>query len=91
MQDGGQYKYERFFTDSTGNVHDVLSNDGFKRILNGKELNLDQLDSDKYRQSLNAVIYFLYLPLKLNDPSVVKKYLGEIQIKDKRYYKIEIS
>ena len=91
MHDGGQYKYERFFTDSTGNIHDVLSNDGFKRTLNGKELNLDQFDSDKFRQSLNAVVYFLYLPLKLNDPSVVKKYLGEIQIRDKRYHKIEIS
>jgi hypothetical protein len=91
MQNGGQYKYERFFTDTTGNVHDVLSNEGFKRILDGKELKLDQLDSDKYRQSLNAVVYFLYLPLKLNDASVIKKYLGESQIKDKRYYKIEIS
>jgi len=91
MQNGGQYKYERFFTDSTGNIHDVLSNEGFKRILDGKELKLDQKDSDKYRQSLNAVIYFLYLPLKLNDASVIKKYLGESQIKDKRYHKIEIS
>ena len=91
MQNGGQYKYERFFTDSTGNVHDVLSNEGFKRILDGKELKLDQLDSDKYRQSLNAVVYFLYLPLKLNDGSVIKKYLGESQIRDKRYHKIEIS
>ncbi len=91
MQNGGQYKYERFFADSTGNVHDVLSNEGFKRILDGKELKLDEIDSDKYRQSLNAVVYFLYLPLKLNDASVIKKYLGESQIRDKRYHKIEIS
>ncbi|WP_276360285.1 DUF6503 family protein [Daejeonella sp. H1SJ63] len=91
MQNGGQFKYERFFSDSTGNVHDILSNEGFKRILNGKELQLDQKESDKYRQSLNAVVYFLYLPLKLNDASVVKKYLGESKIKGKTFYKIEIS
>jgi hypothetical protein len=91
MQNGSQFKYERFFTDSTGNIHDILSNDGFKRILDGKELQLDKVESDKYRQSLNAVVYFLYLPLKLNDASVIKKYLGESQIKDKRYHKIEIS
>lgn len=91
MQNGGQFKYERFFSDSTGNVHDILSNEGFKRILDGKELQLDQKDSDKYRQSLNAVVYFLYLPLKLNDASVVKKYIGESQIKGKSYHKIEIS
>ncbi len=91
MQDGGQFKYERFFSDSTGNVHDILSNEGFRRILNDKELQLDQKDSDKYRQSLNAVVYFLYLPLKLNDASVVKKYLGESQISGKSFHKIEIS
>ncbi len=91
MQNGGQFKYERFFSDSTGNVHDILSNEGFKRVLDGKELQLDQKESDKHRQSLNAVVYFLYLPLKLNDASVVKKYLGEVPIKGKSYHKIEIS
>jgi len=91
MQKDGRFKYERFFTDSTGNVQDVLTNEGFKRILNGKELTLSQADSDKYRQSLNAVIYFLYLPLKLNDSSVLKKYLDQVMIKGKAYHKIQIS
>lgn len=87
----GKFKYERNFTDSTGNIHDVLSNDGFKRMLNGKVLKLDQKDTDKHSQSLNAVVYFLYLPLKLNDASVVKKYLGESRIKGKTFHKLEIS
>lgn len=91
MQKDGQFKYERTFSDSTGKVHDILTNDGFKRVLNGRELSLDSLDYAKYSQSLNAVIYFLYLPLKLNDPSVVKKYLGEVSIKGKSYHKLEIS
>ena len=91
MQHGGQFKYERFYTDSTGSFHDILTNDGFKRLLNDKELPLDKKESDKYRQSLNAVVYFLYLPLKLTDASVIKKYLGKTQIKGKLYHKIEIS
>lgn len=91
MQKDGQFKYERTFSDSTGKVHDILTNDGFKRVLNGRELSLDSLDYAKYSQSLNAVIYFLYLPLKLNDPSVVKKYLGEVSIKGKSYHKLKIS
>jgi hypothetical protein len=91
MQQDGQFKYERTFSDSTGQVHDILANDGFKRILNGKELMLDSIGRAKYSQSLNAVIYFLYLPLKLNDPSVIKKYLGESSIKGKTYHKLEIS
>ena len=91
MQKDGNFKYERRFTDSTGNVHDILDNTGFKRILNGTELKLEEKDYLKYSESLNAVIYFLQLPLKLNDPAVIKKYIGETSIKGKRYHKIEIS
>lgn len=91
MQKDGKFKYERTFTDSTGKVYDVLSNDGFKRTLNGLDLKLDKKDYIKYSESLNAVVYFLYLPLKLNDGPVIKKYLGENTIKGKTYYKLEIS
>lgn len=91
MQKDGNFKYERRFTDSTGNVHDILDNTGFKRILNGTELKLEEKDYLKYSESLNAVIYFLQLPLKLNDPAVIKKYIGETSIKGKRYHKIQIS
>ena len=91
MQKDGQFKYERTFSDSTGNVHDILTNEGFRRILNGQALSLNSIDYAKYSQSLNAVIYFLYLPLKLNDPSVVKNYVAEVSIKGKTYHKLQIS
>lgn len=91
VQKDGNFRYERRFTDSTGNVHDIMDNAGFKRILNGTELKLDEKDYLKYSESLNAVVYFLQLPLKLNDPAVIKKYIGETSIKGKKYHKIEIS
>lgn len=91
FQNNGNFKYERTFSDSTGNIHDVLDNNGFKRILNGTELKLDKKDYDKYSESLNAVVYFIQLPLKLNDPAVIKKYTGESSIKGKKYHKLEIS
>lgn len=91
IQKDGNFRYERRFTDSTGNVHDILDNAGFKRMVNGTELKLDEKDYLKYSESLNAVIYFLQLPLKLNDPAVMKKYIGETSIKGKKYHKIEIS
>lgn len=90
-QRDGKFRYERIFNDSTGKIHDILSNDGFKRLLNGKELKLNQELSNRYSQSVNALFYFVYMPLKLNDPSVNKKYLGESRIKGKTYYKLEIS
>src|SRR5690606_12217673 len=30
-RDDGRYEYERIFTDSTGNIRDILHNDGFER------------------------------------------------------------
>jgi hypothetical protein len=91
MQNEGQFRYERTFVDSSGIFHDIIDNEGFKRFLNEKELKLDSLDVAKHSQSLNAMVYFLYLPLKLNDPSVKKKYIDEVKIKGKRYHKLEIS
>ncbi|WP_036678057.1 DUF6503 family protein [Daejeonella oryzae] len=90
MQLNGKFVYERSFSDSTGQIHDILSNDSFKRMVNGKELKLDAEQAAKYAQAVNSVIYFVYLPLKLNDPSVIKKYLGESSIKNKSYYKLEV-
>jgi hypothetical protein len=90
-QKEGKFTYERMFNDSTGYVHDLLSNDGFERFVNNKKVNLNAEDAKKYTESVNASIYFLYQPLKLNDASVTKKYLGETRIKDKNYYKIEVA
>ncbi|HUH33153.1 MAG TPA: DUF6503 family protein [Daejeonella sp.] len=90
-QGEGKFKYERMFTDSTGKVHDILTNDGFKRTVNGEEQKLDKEQIDKYSRSVNALFYFVYLPLKLNDQAVNKKYLGETLIKNKPYHKLEIS
>lgn len=91
MQDDWKFRYERNYKDSTGIIHDVLDNQGFARSLDGKKLELSAKDVSKYSQSLNAVVYFLYLPLKLNDASVIKKYVDEVKINGKSYHKLEIS
>jgi hypothetical protein len=45
----------------------------------------------KYSNSINSVHYFAYLPYGLNDPAVNKKLLGETQIGDGQYYKVEVT
>lgn len=88
----GRYKYERSFTDSTGNkVHDVLTNKGLVREVNNRAVKLSDKENAAYTESVNATVYFVYLPLKLNDPAVQKKLLGQVKIGDKEYYKLEIS
>ena len=45
----------------------------------------------KYSESVNSVHYFSILPYGLNDQAVNKKRLEDVYIKDKPYYKIEIT
>jgi hypothetical protein len=91
-QDGGTFLYERTTRDSINNeVHDILTNDLFTREINGKKQNLTQKDSDKYKEGLNAIAYFVLLPYKLSEPAVNLKYLGETVIENKKYDKISVS
>ncbi len=88
---GGKFSYERIFKDSTRTIHDYVSNDGFRREMDGVVVEVADSMKVKYTSSTNSVIYFALLPYGLNDASVQKKFLGETVIDDKAYYKIEIS
>jgi hypothetical protein len=89
--DNGNFFYEKSFKDdSLGNVKDQLSNLGFVREINGLVKPLIEKDSLKYAASVNSMVYFTLLPLKLNDGAVLKKYLKTVSINGKEFDKIEI-
>jgi hypothetical protein len=91
-QHDGTFIYERTTKDSLNNVlHDVLTNETFKREVNGKKQDLSPKDIDKYKEGLNAIAYFVLLPYKLSEPAVRLKYLGETVIENKKYDKIGVS
>ncbi|MEM9546841.1 MAG: DUF6503 family protein [Bacteroidota bacterium] len=85
----GKYRYERHSKD--GSVVDILTNQGFTRKMDGKEVDLSEKDSRKYSNSVNSVHYFAFLPFFLNDQAVNKRLIGEAKVKDKDYYKIEVT
>ncbi len=87
----GQFTYHRQFADSTGNYDDILSNDGFRRLKNGQEVNLSSERSQAFTNSVNSVIYFALLPFFLNDPAVSKDIIGEKTINGQHYYKIMVT
>lgn len=91
VKQDGRYTYTRAFTDSTGQVQDFLSNNGFRREVNGKPVNLPEERKQAFSNSVNSVIYFALLPHGLNDPAVKKEYLGEITLRGQPYYKIKVS
>jgi hypothetical protein len=93
-REGGTFSYERIFKepkDSTQNVHDFVSNDGFKREINGVISEVADSMAVKYTSSTNSVLYFALLPYALNDPSVRKKFLGESKMDGKDYYMVEVT
>ncbi|MGE0588733.1 MAG: DUF6503 family protein [Cyclobacteriaceae bacterium] len=90
-RDGGTFSYERVFEDTTGTVHDYVTNDGFRREINGEEVVVPDSMSTKYTSSTNSVNYFALLPYGLNDAAVNKAFLGETEIEGKKYYKIKVT
>ncbi len=70
---------------------DVKSPKSFKRYINGEVAQLPDSLANSYANSVNSVHYFAYLPYGLNDPAVIKEYLDEVVIKDKKYHKIKVT
>ena len=86
-----QYIYTRSFQDSLGFVEDVLINSvEFSRTVDGNQLELDEEWEGKYSNSVNSVLYFVQLPLTLNDPAAIKSYQGIKEIKGQNYHQVEI-
>lgn len=88
---GGTFRYERTHPDSTGTViREVLTNDSFSRLLDGKEQKLDSIGVGKYSRAVNAVSYFVLLPFKLRDGAVMADYVGETTLEGKKYDKVRV-
>lgn len=86
------YEYSREFTDSTGQVVDILNNEGFTRKVNG--VGIDTLTEERigaFSRSVNSVAYFAFLPYGLNDESAIKTYLGQTTIKGKDYHLVKVT
>ncbi|MFC4874542.1 DUF6503 family protein [Negadavirga shengliensis] len=87
-----EFRYTREFKDTVGiAIRDVLSNEGFQRYMDGKPVEVPQNRATAYSNSINSVMYFMLLPLLLNDDAVIKNYIGEVEVKGTPYYLVEIS
>jgi hypothetical protein len=85
------FTYTREFTDTTGSVRDVLTNDGLVRFINGDTAPITDERKNAFSNSVNSVIYFALLPFGLNDPAVNKEYVGITRIEGKDYHIIRVS
>ena len=87
----GEFEFTRTFSDSLGEVKDVLNNRGFGRQREGQEVKLSDSLSGLYSESVNSVHYFVQLPYGLQDEAVKASLVGEDSIRGKSYYEIEVT
>ena len=90
-RDNGSFELIRTFTKDTVSYKDVLTNSGFKRLINEIEAELSKKDKKRFGNSVNSVHYFSVLPLGLNDKAVHKKVLPSVMINGLHYYKIQVT
>jgi len=88
----GRFRYERRFrSEQSDSIRDILTNGGFRRLIQGQETALSPKDSSAYANSVNSVIYFALLPCFLKDPAVQPAYLGQTRLKGEPYHKIRVA
>ena len=87
----GTYSYKRNIMEGSDTIVDILTNDGFERQVNGIKIALEDEEAQRYKSSLNSVIYFSQLPYSLDGKAVNKKHIGNIEIEDRSYHKVKVT
>lgn len=89
---GNSRLQERITIDSIGNrIKDSWSGENFYRIINQDTVPLTEEAIQKYKNSINSVFYFAFLPKSLTDPAVNAILLESVIIKDQPYHKIKVT
>ena len=87
----GKKILKRIKKNDTLNLVDIKTAQGFERYVDGKLAQIPDSLANSYANSVNSVHYFAYLPYGLNDQAVIKEFLDEVVIKDKKYHKIKVT
>ena len=90
-QDKGQRVLMRITQTDTARIEDVKTGGSFQRIIGGVALPLADTTRQKLSDAVNSVHYFAYLPNGLNDPAVIKTYLGKKKIGSSDYHKVQVT
>jgi len=88
----GVFRYTRIFRDTANHIiTDTLTNEDFIRYKDGEKLNLTPQEKSALKGGVNSIIYFAFLPYRLNDQAVIKGYIGQVTIKGQPYEKIKVT
>ena len=91
IRNNGSFKLFRYYTKDSINSEEVLTNNGYEKLVNAHPIKVADSMISRYSNAINSVHYFSVLPYGLNDKAVKKKLLPSSTINGKEYYKVEIS
>ncbi len=72
-------------------VSDVWYENELQRFINGDPIELTGKEEKAYKNSINSVFYFAFLPKNLKDPAVNLSYMDEVRLNGKLYHKIKVT
>ena len=85
------YIYTRTFIEEGKFIQDTLINSSvFSRHIDGEWSEVSEDWEGKYARSVNSVLYFFRIPCVLNDPAVIKNYMGTTTIEGAMFDLVEI-
>ncbi len=93
----GQFVFERTRPGGWGDfprearVVDRMDNTGTTRTVHGTPVPLTEEARHDLETGLNSVVYFAFLPWRLQDPAVRLRDLGEVEVQGEPYRKIEVT
>ena len=88
---GNSFEYGLEFEKEGHIYQDHYTDTSFVRSIDGATIELTEEDKNKYSSSLNSVLYFATLPLKLKDKAVILTYKGEANVKGNAYSKLQVT
>jgi hypothetical protein len=89
--DGDRYEYDVRDEGGEAARRVMASNDRVERWQGGEPVALDAESEQRARDFANARVYFVFLPYRLNDPSVHKQDLGLERWGDRELHKVRVS
>lgn len=92
IRDGGLFRYERTYRDEEGReIRETLDNEGTSLEVDGREVPLGTRERLRVESDVNSVVYFAFLPFRLQEPSVRLRDLGEARVGGEPYRVVEVT
>lgn len=91
IRENGYFYQERVREVEGATITEAMTNSGTYRWVNGTQVELGPDDERSLETAVNSVVYFAFLPYRLEDPAVIPRHLGERELEGASYDLVEVT